>query len=427
MSNIDCIPGAAPVRCARAGEGGMNRRRFLATLAAGAAGVAAPSIAVSQGSNPIRIGFVTALTGPYSVEAQWQVRGAELAVREFNDAGGLNGRRAELLLRDDKLNAGEAATRTLELIEKDKVQFVVGSISAAVQLSINNITRRRNVIFVSVSMSDAINEASDWSRYTFHEALTPHMSGSTIARHVFPRFGRRAVILAYDAVYGAEMSRAMLNAGRALGVDFVDVIRHPIGQTDYSSFFPRILAARPDVLMVANFGRDQLNCFKQAYDFGLKKHMRIVTPNFSLTARQIAGHEVYAGIIGCSNFYWSLEDTEPAARAFNGRFLAMHKAYPTDYAAYAYSGTMALFNGMRAARSGIVESVAASMRGMKYNHYKGPQHFRICDSQSVQSVLIMESKDKSLAKHENDTMKIIAVERFDESGLRTCDELGHKG
>lgn len=71
-------------------------------------------------SETIKIGFPTPLTGPFSAEAQDQVRAAELAIKEFNNAGGFNGRKAELLVRDDKLNPGEAATRTLELIEKIK-------------------------------------------------------------------------------------------------------------------------------------------------------------------------------------------------------------------------------------------------------------------------------------------------------------------
>ena len=100
------------------------------------------------------------LTGPYGTEAQDQVRAAQLAIAEFNDGGGLNGRKAELLVRDDKLNPGEAATRTLELIEKDKVNFIVGSLSAAVQLAINNVTKQRKVLFNSISQSDAINEAA---------------------------------------------------------------------------------------------------------------------------------------------------------------------------------------------------------------------------------------------------------------------------
>lgn len=65
---------------------------------------------------------------PFGAEAQDQVRGAQLAVQQFNQAGGLGGRMAELLARDDKLNPGEAATRTLEpLIEMKLLSFIDGA------------------------------------------------------------------------------------------------------------------------------------------------------------------------------------------------------------------------------------------------------------------------------------------------------------
>ncbi|NBV02393.1 MAG: ABC transporter substrate-binding protein, partial [Burkholderiaceae bacterium] len=123
------------------------QRRKL--LIGGAAVASTPfwfNIAKAQ-TAPIKIGFPTPLTGAFSAEAQDQARAAELAIKEFNEAGGFNGRKAELLVRDDKLNPGEAATRTLELIEKDKVDYVVGSLSAATQLSINAVCKERKVIF----------------------------------------------------------------------------------------------------------------------------------------------------------------------------------------------------------------------------------------------------------------------------------------
>ena len=113
-----------------------NRRHFVTAAATAATALGAPqlfNIAQAQ-AGPIKIGFPTPLTGAFSAEAQDQVRAAELAVKEFNASGGYKGRMVELLVRDDKLNPGEAATRTLELIEKDKVNFIVGSLSAATQL-----------------------------------------------------------------------------------------------------------------------------------------------------------------------------------------------------------------------------------------------------------------------------------------------------
>ncbi len=100
----------------------ITRRHALAGLGAGASLIAMPWVA-GAADDTIRIGFPTPLTGPFAAEAKDQVKSAELAVKQFNDKGGIDGRKIELLVRDDKLNPGEAATRTLELIEKDKVNF----------------------------------------------------------------------------------------------------------------------------------------------------------------------------------------------------------------------------------------------------------------------------------------------------------------
>src|SRR3954451_24901478 len=171
----------------------ISRRRVLATAGAGAALAVSPfRINLLQAQEAtIKVGFPVPLTGPYGAEAQDQVRAAEVAIAEFNEAGGLDGRKAELLVRDDKLNPGEAATRTLELIEKEKVNFVVGSLSAAVQLAVNNVTKERGIIFNSISQSDAINEAADFSRFTFHEALNPHLTSGAVGRYAFSKFGKR--------------------------------------------------------------------------------------------------------------------------------------------------------------------------------------------------------------------------------------------
>ena len=262
------------------------------TLIVGGTAVAAvPSlfnIARAQTTN-IKIGFPVPLTGAFSAEAQDQVRAAEIAVKEFNEGGGFNGRKAELLVRDDKLNPGEAATRTLELIEKDKVDFVVGSLSAATQLSINAVTRERKIIFNSISQSDTINEAKDWSLYTFHEALNPHMTAGAVARYAFPKFGKKIVYLTADYAYGHEMVRGFQRAGQPLGAQTLADIRHPLGVADYSAFLPRIQALKPDILVLCNFGRDLVNSAKQATDFGLKANTKIIAPVLLYTSRLAGG------------------------------------------------------------------------------------------------------------------------------------------
>ena len=406
----------------------LSRRLLLQAGAAGAALSSAPfaiNIVQAQGG-PIKIGFPTPLTGPFSAEAQDQVRAAELAVKEFNDAGGFNGRKVELLVRDDKLNPGEAATRTLELIEKDKVDCIVGSLSAATQLSINAVTRERKVIFNSISQSDAINEAKDWSPYTFHEALNPHITAGAVARYAFPKYGKKIVYLTADYAYGHEMVRGFERAGKELGATTLADIRHPLGAPDYSAFLPRIQALKPDILVLCNFGRDLVNSAKQATDFGLKASTRIITPVLLFTSRVAGGADPFDGIVGGTSYYWGMEDTIPAAKVFNDKFRkAYGGAVPSDYGALGYAGVRTVLQAMVNAKSTEPLKVSEAMGALKYNFYKGDQFYRKCDHQSVQSVIIVESKSKG-NKDKNDVFNVVAIEAPNEANLRTCAELGHK-
>ena len=297
---------------------GWSRRKWIA---AASAAIAAPfAIRVARAQQPtIKVGFPVPLTGPYGAEAQDQVRAAQVAIAEFNETGGLKGRLAELLVRDDKLNPGEAATRALELIEGDKVDFIVGSLSASVQLAVNNVTKARKVLYNSISQSDAINEAKDFSRYTFHEALNPHMTAGAVGRYAFPKFGKRVAFLTADYAYGYEMVRGFQSAGKAFGVETLVDIRHPLGTTDFSTLLPRIESLKPDILVISNFGRDQQIALKQATDFGLKKSIKILAPILLYTGRIAAGARAFDGVLGGTSYYWGLESSVPSAKAFNDR------------------------------------------------------------------------------------------------------------
>ena len=400
----------------------MNRTPTLA----GAACIALAAWCAPAGAQtgPIRIGLPVPLTGPYGAEAQDQVRNAELAIREFNDAGGLAGRKAELLVRDDKLNPAEAATRALELIEKDHVDFIVGSLSAATQLAVNNVTRQRKVPYISISQFDAINEAADFSRYTFHESLNPHMTTQAVGRYAF-RKGMRIAFLTADYAYGQEMTRGFTRVAKEVGATVVGEIRHPLGATDYSPYLPRLMALRPDVVVFNNFGRDNQISIKQAGEFGLKGRTKFVTPVLTYTSRVAAGARVYDGVVGGSSYYWAIESTTPSARALNDRYRrAYNGAVPSDYGSMAYSAVRSLLQAVKAAGTSDTEKVVDALAALRYDTYKGPQSYRACDHQSMQSGLVIQSK--AAPQGSPDIFSVLQVAPASAAALRSCAELGFK-
>ena len=398
----------------------LGRRLVLGTAAAA---LAMPAIVRAQ-AGTIKIGFPVPLTGPYAAEAQDQVRCAQLAIAEFNEGGGLNGQLAELLVRDDKLDPGEAATRTLELIEKDGVRMIVGSLSASVQLAVNNVTRERKVLYNSISQSDQITAKPDWSRYTFHEGLTPHVTAGAVGRYAFGKLGKRVVFLSADYAYGREMVDGFKAVGQPAGIEILAELKHPLGATDYSTVLPRIQALKPDILCLSNFGRDQQISIRQANDFGLKRTTRIVVPVLLYTARMAVGAGPFQGVVGGTSYYWGVESSQPSAKAFNDRY---RKAYdnkvPSDYGALGYAGVRTVLLAVQAAGTADTEKVIDALSTLKYDVYKGEQYIRACDHQSVQPVFIIESKDKGA--NPNDVFDILQTNPANEADLKSCAEQGH--
>ena len=418
MSRTEKGKGAAP-----------SRRDVLALGAVGSVVLAAPWIArpaFAQGA-PIKIGFPVPLTGPYGSEAQEQARCAQIAIDQFNATGGLEGRMAELLIRDDKLKSGEAATRTLELIEKDGADFICGSLSASVQLAVNTVCAERGKIYNSISQSDAINEKEHFSKYTFHEALNPHMTAGAVGHHVFPDSGKKVAFLIADYAYGHEMARGFKTAGEQYGIEVVAEVTHPLASKDFSTFLPQIQAASPDVLCLCNFGFDQLNSLKQATSFGMKDQMKMIAPALLYNQRRAGGADIYSGVVGGTNYYWKLEDEIASAKTFNDAYRAGNDgAPPSDYGAYGYAGVGVLLDAVKAAGSTEADAVIAALEALKYDKYKGEQYYRTCDHQSVQTVFIVESKDEADMENEYDVFRLVSKADASEDALRSCSALGHE-
>ena len=90
-----------------------------------------------------------------------------------------------------------------------------------------------------------------------------------------------------------------------------------------------------------------------------------------------------------------------------------------------FAGVKSVLTAVKNAGSVDTDKVIDAMRKLKYDFYKGAQYYRECYHQSVQSVLIVESKSKDM-KDKNDVFNIVSVEAAGEARLRTCAELGHK-
>ena len=153
--------------------------------------------------------------------------------------------------------------------------------------------------------------------------------------------------------------------------------------------------------------------------------LKIIIPVLLYTARLAAGPQAFEGVVGGTSYYWGVESDIPSAKTFNDRYRKTYDGkVPSDYGALGYAGVRAVLEAVKQAGTTETEKVVDTLSGMKYDFYKGPEHYRPCDHQAVQSVFIIESKSKDMA-NANDVFRVVATDKADEAALLTCQEEGH--
>ncbi|HEX4369673.1 MAG TPA: ABC transporter substrate-binding protein [Rhodopila sp.] len=162
----------------------VTRRHVLAGSAAGAAalasGLARPAIAASE---PIKIGFLPALTGPSSSTGVAINRGTILAVKEINDAGGVNGRKIELITRDTQSDPTKAVNGATELTRRQKVHVVWGPLNSGEALAATPLIARDGIPQMDPCWVDTLTDVKKYP-LAFRNAPTNHQIGGAANRYV---------------------------------------------------------------------------------------------------------------------------------------------------------------------------------------------------------------------------------------------------
>ena len=403
----------------------MNRRAFLATSAAAAATVGFPAILKAQSKEPLRIGCPLPLTGPFAALAADMQRGAVLAADEVNAKGGVMGRKVEVLFRDDQLKPAIGAQRTKELIENERVQFVIGGLAAHVQMAINEQTKKSKVLYISTSQSDEISAKPDTSPLTFHEALNPTITSRVVGNWVAQNLGKKWWIIYADYAWGKQNNAVLTEVLKKNGGTLLGTTPYPLGSAEFSAHLPKIQAAKPEVLMNVAPGADNVALHKQVISYGMKKEMKIAQPLHWISYLKEGGPELYQDVYGGINWYWELQEQIPTAKKFVEASMKKFGMPPGDYGAYSYSAVLELARGVELAKSTDSDAVANALRkNPTYDHFKGKQWWRTCDNKSFQDMWIVRGRGPGQTKGDWGYLDIVAKVPASEEHDRTCAEKG---
>ena len=226
----------------------LTRRQALKSAGAAvvASGLAKPAIAAKD---PIPVGYLPALTGPSSSTGIGINRGIQLAVKEINDAGGIDGRPLELITRDTQSDPTKAVNGAAELTHGQKVSVVFGPVNSGELLAVVPILARTNTPQVHPCWVDTLTDVQKYPM-CFRNAPTNQQIGGAANRYVVEVLTRKKVAVISDTTgYGTASVNAYVPMLKAKGAEVVYQGNVDAANPDLKPELLRMQAAGAEAIM----------------------------------------------------------------------------------------------------------------------------------------------------------------------------------
>ena len=317
----------------------MNRRRFNAGLAAiGALSGAAPFAAVRAQAGALRIAVLNDMS---SVYADYQGIGSVIAAKmATEDYGGKAARRAiEILSADHQNKPDVGAAIARKWLDTEGVEMISDIPNSAVALAVSELTRDKNKVFVASGAGTSLLTGERCSPNTVQWTYDTYAQGHSIAKAILNRGGKTWFFVTADYAFGHDLEKQAADEVAKGGGKVLGSVRHPLGQSDFSSYLLRAQASGAGVVAFANAGGDLINCLKQAAEFKLAPKQLLTGLIFDVNGVQPLGLQAAQGLLAIDPFYWDMNE---GTRSWSRRFQERHpqKNMPNDMQAGVYASTL---------------------------------------------------------------------------------------
>jgi branched-chain amino acid transport system substrate-binding protein len=238
-----------------------------------------PQAANAQ-KEPILVGFPMFLTGGGALFGQPSKVGAEMFVKEINEKGGVMGRPIELLVRDCKGTPDEATRVARELILKEKVQFLVGGLTASQGLALSEVAKTEKILYIApISKSTAMTAPDKLHPYVFRAAANTNTEGRSAAVFMGTHPWNKIYTIGPDYEFGQMVTKAFVDWIKRMKPNEAFILGQgwpKLGEADYTPFITASLATKPDAAFLSLWGGDFVNFAKQAKPYGFFEKVKVV-------------------------------------------------------------------------------------------------------------------------------------------------------
>ena len=370
----------------------LSRGRFVA----GTAGAAALTFGggpyvIAAPTKELVIGLNVPQSGPYSDQGQDQLRAYHLAIDQVNAKGGIMGMKVRATEGDDQTKADVARDNAQRMIERDGAVMITGGSSTGTALAVSALCQSKKTTFMATLTHGDETTNQNCHRVTFRRYNDAYMSAQSMAKTLLAKYGTgRWFHITADYAWGHSVYDNLTSVVEPKGAKTVDNVLLKLGTTDFSSALAKAQAAKPDVLVITEFGKDMVNCVNQSAQFGLTKSTKILVPLVDEYMAKGAGDN-FDNVVSTAPFYWAYHQAKYlGAKSFVEAFKAKYGVPPSNGAETAYADILVYKKAVEAAGSTDAYKVADKLEGMKFQFTKEEEWYRKEDHQGVNSCLVVE-------------------------------------
>lgn len=363
----------------------MTPKRHVLALATA---LAALSVAPAFAQDTIKIGELNsyksqpAFLDPYK-------KGMDLALEEVNAAGGVLGKKIELIVRDDGANPADAVRVAEELITREGVSMIAGTFLSHIGLAVTNFAGQKKVFFLA---AEPLTDKITWqngNKYTYRLRATTYMQTAMLMPAAVAAKKKRWALVYPNFEYGqsaAENFKTLLKAAQP-DVEFVTEQAPPLVKVDAGAVAQAIDDAKPDAIFNVLFGPDLTKFVREGTTRGVFKDRLVVSllsgePEYLDPLKE----EAPVGWI-VTGYPWDKIKT-PEHTAFLNAYQKKFNDYPRLGSVVGYVTIKSLAAGIAKAKSTDTEAMVAAFKGLKVDSPFGPFEYRAIDNQATMGAYV---------------------------------------
>jgi branched-chain amino acid transport system substrate-binding protein len=368
--------------------------RSTALAAAVLVGLAIASPARAQS---IVVGVSTPSTGPAAVASEWERWGIDLAVEEINGAGGVLGRKIEVMVLDNKCNPSEGVNVANKLVEA-KVVAIIGSHCSSAHLAAMPIVKEAKVPMITgIASNPQITDQSgvggnEWafrinpSDKAMMDALGAYLGAKKIFKTV--------AIVGEDTDFGRGGAAAFQAVADKAGISIISTDFHPQNAPDYTSILTRLQQRRPDAIATFQLGGDSLNFLRNAMQMGVRIPY---TGRVELGGRNTQIIEAGGMEGSISAWTYNHEIAAPENQAFVAKIKAKHNSTPYLQTWGSYDSMRIIAQAIKEAGSVDTTAVRDAIKKLKFTTVFGKQVTFDDHNQAGKFVVLQSVNGKKIA------------------------------